>query len=117
MRQIVKTSFTEMLGIEHPVLVAPMFLISNSEMVIAALEAGATAAIPALNYRTDEAMIAAIEEIRQKSSKPFGFNLIVNKSNPRFKKQLETLCKMKVDYIITSLGSPEEVIKRCKPLA
>ncbi|MDO8897077.1 MAG: nitronate monooxygenase [Bacteroidales bacterium] len=116
MRQIVKTTFTEMLGIEHPVLVAPMFLISNSEMVIAALEAGATAAIPALNYRSEEAMIAAISEIRQKCSKPFGFNLIVNKSNPKFLRQLEVLCQMKVDYIITSLGSPEEVIKRCKPL-
>jgi len=109
-------TLTEMLGIEYPVLVAPMFLISNSAMVIAALESGATAAIPALNYRTDEALRKAFHEIRSKSKKAFGFNLIVNKSNPKYKKQLNTLCDLRVDYIITSLGSPAEVIKNCKPL-
>jgi len=107
---------SKLLGIQFPVLVAPMFLISNAAMVIEALEAGATAAIPALNYRTDEAMRKAIAEIRNKSNKPFGFNLIVNKSNPKYKGQLQTLCELKVDFIITSLGSPEEVIKKCKPL-
>ncbi len=111
-----KVTLREMLGIQQPVLVAPMFLISNATMTKAALDTGATAAIPALNYRTDEALRQAIGDIRKHSSKPFGFNLIVNKSNPRYKAQLNTLCEMKVDYIITSLGSPEEVIKRCKPL-
>ena len=111
-----KVTLREMLGIQQPVLVAPMFLISNATMTKAALDAGATAAIPALNYRTDEALRQAIGDIRKHSSKPFGFNLIVNKSNPKYKAQLNTLCEMKVDYIITSLGSPEEVIKRCKPL-
>jgi len=111
-----ETGFTKMLGIEFPLLVAPMFLISNSSMVVAALEAGVTAAIPALNYRTDNALREAIREIRQQTDKPFGFNLIVNKSNPSYKKQLDTLCELRVDYIITSLGSPEAVIKRCKPL-
>jgi nitronate monooxygenase len=111
-----ENGLTKMLGIEFPLLVAPMFLISNSSMVVAALEAGVTAAIPALNYRTDHALRRAIREIREHTDKPFGFNLIVNKSNLRYKKQLETLCELQVDFIITSLGSPETVIKRCKPL-
>ncbi len=111
-----RTAFTEMLGIHYPILVAPMFLISNSHMAIASLESGATAAVPAHNYRTDKALREAIQEIRQETDGVFGFNLIVNKSNPRYKKQLQTLCEMRVDYIITSLGSPVEVIKRCKPL-
>lgn len=107
---------TTMLGIDLPVMVAPMFLVSNSEMVIAALAAGGTAAIPALNFRTDAALREAVAQIRQQTDKPFGFNLIVNKSNPRYPRQLETLCELKVDYIITSLGSPELVIQKCKPL-
>lgn len=109
-------SLSGMLGIEHSLLVAPMFLISNTAMTIAALKAGATAAIPALNYRTDDALRQAIHEIRKATDKPFGFNLIVNKSNPHFMRQLDSLCALKVDFIITSLGSPELVIKRCKPL-
>lgn len=95
---------------------APMFLVSNTQMVISALEMGCTGAIPAHNYRTDAELREAILEIRNKSDKPFGFNLIVNKSNPKFRKQLRSLLDLKVDYIITSLGNPREVIENCKPL-
>jgi len=107
---------TELLGIEHPVIVAPMFLITNSDMVIAACENGATSAFPALNYRTDWELRFIIKYIRSKTDKPFGVNLIVNKSNPRYKQQLDTLVEMRVDYIITSLGNPKETIDKCKPL-
>src|SRR5690349_1551598 len=105
-----------LLGIELPMIVAPMFLISNAKMIKAALQSGATAAFPALNYRTDAELRKAIEEIRTTSSKPFGVNLIVNKSNPKYRAQLQTLLDLKVAYIITSLGSPAEVIEKCKPL-
>ncbi len=105
-----------MLGIDYPVIVAPMFLISNTKMIKAALANGVTAAFPALNYRTDAELRAAIAEIKAFSDKPFGVNLIVNKSNPKYKGQLETLLELKVGYIITSLGNPKEVIERCKPL-
>jgi len=106
----------KLLDIDYPVIVAPMFLISNTKMVIAALNAGVTAAFPALNYRTDQELRNAIQEIRSASDRPFGVNLIVNKSNPRYKPQLKTLTELTVPYIITSLGSPKEVIDQCKPL-
>ena len=44
----------------------------------------------------------------------FGFNLIVNKSNIKYKGQLEVICEEGCDFIITSLGSPEETIKQAK---
>jgi len=93
-----------------------MFLISNTKMVKAALANGITAAFPALNYRTDQELRAAIAEIKAFTDKPFGVNLIVNKSNLKYKGQLDTLLELKVGYIITSLGNPQEVIERCKPL-
>ena len=85
-------------------------------MIKAALAHGVTAAFPALNYRTDAELRKAIEDIKSATAKPFGVNLIVNKSNPKYKGQLEILLDMKVSYIITSLGSPREVIEKCKPL-
>src|SRR5688572_28801612 len=106
----------KLLGIDYPVIVAPMFLISNTKMIKAALQSGVTAAFPALNYRTDEELRAAINEIKAATNKPFGVNLIVNKSNLKYKGQLETLLELKVAFIITSLGNPKEVIGRCKPL-
>lgn len=109
------TTLDKLLGIDYPILIAPMFLVSNTKMIKAALDNGVTAAFPALNYRTDQELRAAIKEIKAFSSKPFGVNLIVNKGNPKYKSQLKTLVEMRVDYIITSLGNPKEVIEQCKP--
>jgi nitronate monooxygenase len=101
-----------MLGIDFPVIMAPMFLVSNEKMILEALNSGITGAIPALNYRTLDELRSAIKWIKSKSSKPFGINLIVNKSNFKYKEQLRICCEEKVDFIITSLGSPEETIKK-----
>lgn len=105
-----KAELSEMLGIKYPIIMAPMFLVSNVDMIVAGIEAGITGAIPALNYRTTEELRAAIREIRSRAKGPFGINLIVNKSNFLYKEQLQIICEEKVDFIITSLGSPEETI-------
>ncbi len=103
-----------MLGIQYPIIMAPMFLVSNTAMIVAALESGITAAFPALNYRTDKELRDAIAEIRSKTNKPFGVNLIVNKSNFKYKGQLQTCVELHVNFIITSLGNPKETIEQCK---
>jgi nitronate monooxygenase len=106
---------SDILGIEYPIILAPMFLVSNAKMLIAASKSGITGAVPALNYRTDEDFRKAIKEIKASSDGPMGINLIVNKSNPKMPQQLKTAVELGVDYIITSLGNPAEVIKQCKP--
>lgn len=116
MKNAISTSFSELMGIDYPIIMAPMFLVSNTKMIIEALNNGITAAIPALNFRTDDAFRKTITEIKEATDKPMGVNLIVNKSNIKYKKQLETCIDLKVDFIITSLGSPKEVIDKCKPL-
>lgn len=112
----VKNGLTDLLNIDFPLIVAPMFLVSNETMTIAALQSGVTACIPALNWRTDQAMRQGIASIRAQTKGPIGINLIVNKSNIHYKRQLATCADLGVDYIITSLGSPKEVIEVCKPL-
>jgi len=109
----IKTDLTEMLGIKYPIIMAPMFLVSNAEMTIEAIKSGITGAIPALNYRTDEAFREALKKIKDEANGPFGINLIANKSNFRLDEQLKTCVEMKVDFIITSLGSPEKIIQEC----
>ncbi|OYT17373.1 MAG: 2-nitropropane dioxygenase [Bacteroidetes bacterium 4572_77] len=110
-----QTKLQELLQIEHPIIMAPMFLVNNTKMMIAALDSGISAAIPALNYRSDEDFRKALEEVKAASDKAFGVNLIVNKSNIKYKAQLQSCIDKKVDFIITSLGSPQEVIEKCKP--
>lgn len=111
-----KTALTELLNIDYPIIMAPMFLVSNTDMIVAALESGITGCIPALNFRTIEELERGIKEIKSRSTKPFGINLIVNKSNIHAQKQLHKCLDLGVNYFITSLGSPEEVIRESKKL-
>ena len=109
-----QTKLTELLNIKYPIIQAPMFLVSNVAMVTEAMKAGIAGCIPALNYRTLDELRAAIRElhVNKVEGGSFGFNLIVNKSNLKYKGQLEVLCEEGCDFIITSLGSPEETINQ-----
>ena len=110
----IETPLTKMLGMRYPIILAPMFLISNKTMSIEAIKAGIAPCIPALNWRTIEQMKIDVIAIKEAVKGPIGINLIVNKSNVYFEKQLEACVDLNVDFIITSLGSPESVIKACK---
>lgn len=110
-----KISLSELIEIRHPIIMAPMFLVTNTKMMIEALNSGIGACIPALNYRTDKELRDAIREIRTNTtSKALGINLIVNKSNTRMQQQLKTCIDLEVNFIITSLGNPKEVIESCR---
>lgn len=102
----------DILHIQYPIIMAPMFLVSNTKMVISAMNNGIAGCIPALNYRTLLELENALKTLNLNKVKggSFGFNLIVNKSNIKYKKQLETICSMGCDFIITSLGNPKESI-------
>ena len=109
-------SLATILNIKYPLIMAPMFLVSNTKMVIEGMKSGVAGCIPALNYRTLDELREAIRELKENKVEggSFGFNLIVNKSNIKYKDQLNVLCEEGVDFIITSLGSPEETIKKAK---
>lgn len=109
-----KPTLTSLLNINRPLIMAPMFLVSNTKMVIEGMKSGVAGCIPALNYRTLEELRDSVIELRaaKVDGGSFGYNLIVNKSNIKYKDQLAVLCEEKVDFIITSLGSPEETIKQ-----
>lgn len=111
--QPIVTSLTSLLGIPYPIIMAPMFLVSDVNMVIAATKAGITGAIPALNYRNDKEFRNALAELKDKTEGPYGINLIANKSNLRLKEQLKTCLDYKVNYVITSLGNPHQIVQKC----
>lgn len=112
-----KPLLTEILGITHPIIMAPMFLVSNVAMLKSGMENGIAACVPALNYRTIEELKAAIVELKAAKvpGGAFGINLIVNKSNMKYPAQLDAACELGVDFIITSLGSPRLVLEKAKP--
>lgn len=113
-----KASFIQDLAL--PVVAAPMFLISNPELVIACCKNGIVGTFPALNQRSSEGFEAWLVEIKTalqafesetgKKAAPFGVNLIVHPTNPRLEADLKICVKHKVPLIITSLGAVSQVV-------
>ena len=106
-----ETDFTRLMNIHLPILAAPMFLVSNEDIVVEASEAGALGTFPALNYRPIEKYRDALKAIRARTKKPIGVNIIVNKSNARQKEDLKWALNADVELFITSLGNPKAVIE------
>ncbi len=106
----IQTTFTDLMKCDLPIIGAPMFLVSNVEMVVAVSEAGGVGTFPALNYRPIEEYQKALKEMKSRTKKPIGVNIIVNKSNTRQNDDLRHALDAGVNLFITSLGSPKNVI-------
>jgi nitronate monooxygenase len=107
----IETQFTKLMKIDLPIIAAPMFLVSNEDIVVEASEAGALGTFPALNYRPIEKYRAALQAIRTRTKKPIGVNIIVNKTNTRQDEDLKWALDSGVELFITSLGSPKKIIQ------
>ena len=103
-----------------PVVAAPLFIISNPDLVMAQCKAGVVGSFPALNARPesmlDEWLAQITEELDSyqkanpdKKVAPFAVNQIVHTSNNRLQHDLEMCVKYKVPIVITSLGAVPEV--------
>ena len=103
-----------------PVIGAPLFIVSNPDLVIAQCKAGIVGSFPALNARPqpllDEWLHRITEELAawdrdnpDRPAAPFAVNQIVHRSNERLQEDMATCAKWKVPIVITSLGAIEEL--------
>src|SRR5258708_599642 len=99
-----------------PLIAAPMFLVSGPALVKAACRAGVIGAFPTANCRTVGELDRWLAEIKAETAggAPFCPNLIVHRSNPRLAEDLAAVVRAKVEMVITSVGSPEAVMKPLK---
>ena len=104
-----------------PVIGAPLFIVSNPDLVIAQCKAGIVGSFPALNARPAEELDVWLRRITSelaeykaahpgKKVAPFAVNQIVHQSNDRLQHDVEMCVKHEVPVIITSLRAPTEVI-------
>ena len=105
-----------------PLIGAPMFIVSNPELVIAQCTSGIVGSFPALNARPLEALhdwIAQIKDALQAHKEthpddpvaPFAVNQIAHLSNERLLADMEVCVRHEVPIIITSLRPPEDIVK------
>ena len=98
-----------------PVVAAPMFLISNPQLVLACCRNGVVGSFPALNQRDSSGFKAWLEEIEAglallDNPAPYAVNLIVHNSDERLEADLAICIEHKVPIVITSLGAVKEVV-------
>jgi nitronate monooxygenase len=103
-----------------PAIGAPLFIVSNPDLVIAQCKAGIVGSFPALNarpqslldewlHRITEELAAWDRENPDRLAAPFAVNQIVHRSNDRLQQDMATCAKWKVPIVITSLGAIVEV--------
>ena len=107
-------------GLAVPVIGAPMFIISQPDLVIAQCKAGVIGTFPSLNARPEHVLDEWLDRIQtelaahdaqhpERPSAPFGVNLIVHKTNSRLMHDLEVCVKHQVKIVITSLGARPDI--------
>lgn len=103
-----------------PVIAAPLFIISNPDLVIAQCTAGIVGSFPALNARPADQLGPWIRRIQDaladwdahhpdRPAAPFAVNQIVHRSNTRLDHDLTVCLDHRVPLYITSLGARPEL--------
>jgi enoyl-[acyl-carrier protein] reductase II len=100
---MIKTRFTEMLGIKHPLMLAGMNWITTPKIVSAVCNAGGLGILATAASTAEEAR-KQIQEIRKLTDKPFGINQVL--IGPNAKENIAVAIEEKVPIINYSLGKP-----------
>lgn len=100
-----------------PLVVAPMFLVSNPAMTLAACSRGVMGSFPAHSTRTREGFVEWLDEMERgldaiENPAPWAVNLVVHPTNARMEGDLELCIERKVPVVLTSKGAPDEVFGR-----
>src|SRR5579863_5044869 len=74
---MLKTRFTELFGIKHPILQGGMQWVGRAELVSAVANAGALGFLTALTQPSPEALVREIARCRTMTDAPFGVNLTI----------------------------------------
>ena len=107
------TPLSKKLGLRYPIVSAPMFIVSNPDMMVACAEAGILGTMPTLNARNASDLRASIEYIRRKTDKPFGLNMTIRMTDPdRLEADIQTCLEFEVPVIVTSYGNPTDIVRR-----
>ena len=98
-----------------PVLCAPMFIVSNPDLVIAQCKSGVIGSFPALNARPKEALDEWLSRIKAElaadsKAAPFAVNQIIHPSNERLEHDIALCIQHEVPLIITSLSAPTAIV-------
>ncbi|HUP90946.1 MAG TPA: nitronate monooxygenase family protein [Solimonas sp.] len=105
-----------------PAIGAPLFIVSNPDLVIEQCKAGIVGSFPALNARPEPVLEEWLQRITSELAEfkranpqakvaPFAVNQIVHTTNTRLQHDVDLCAKYKVPIQITSLSAPDAVVE------
>src|SRR6266478_4714099 len=109
---MLRTRFTEMFGVEHPIVQGGMQWVGRAELVSAVANAGALGFLTGLTQPTPEDLAKEIARCREMTDKPFGVNLTILptiKPVP-YDEYMDAIIKSGVKIVETAGNNPEKYI-------
>ncbi|WP_324739846.1 nitronate monooxygenase family protein [Tsuneonella sp. CC-YZS046] len=111
-----KTRFTELLGIEHPIVQGGMMWVGYAELAAAVSNAGGLGIITALTQPTPDDLRREIDRCRTMTDKPFGVNLTILPSvnPPPYAEYRQAIIDSGVTIVETAGYKPQEHVDEFK---
>lgn len=113
---MIRTRFTEMFGVEHPIAQGGMQWVGTAELVSAVANAGALGFLTALTQPTPEALMKEIARTREMTDKPFGVNLTILPSitPPPYDEYRRAIIESGIKAVETAGYKPQEHVDAFK---
>jgi enoyl-[acyl-carrier protein] reductase II len=105
---MIRTRLTELLDIEHPVMLAGMGGVSYHRLVAAVSEAGGIGTLGASTMRTEELPVE-MNKVRELTAKPFGVDLLTAVPG-QVEAGLDDVIKGGATIFVAGLGVPRDVV-------
>jgi NAD(P)H-dependent flavin oxidoreductase YrpB (nitropropane dioxygenase family) len=107
----VRTALTDLVGVEHPIVQTGMGWVAGPRLVTATAEAGGLGILASATMTFDE-LVAAIDEVRARTTRPFGVNLRADAADAS--ERVDLLIDKGVRVASFALAPKEEFIARLK---
>ncbi|MFZ5733454.1 MAG: NAD(P)H-dependent flavin oxidoreductase [Pseudomonadota bacterium] len=113
---MLKTRFTELAGVEHPIVQGGMQWVGRAELVAAVANAGALGFITALTQPTPEDLTKEIKRCREMTDKPFGVNLTILPAikPPPYAEYRQAIIESGIKIVETAGNKPQEHVDEFK---
>jgi len=116
---VIRTRFTEIFGVDHPLMQGGMQWVGRAELVAAVANAGALGTLTALTQPTPEALATEIARCRELTDKPFAVNLTIlpTISPPPYSEYRRAIIESGVKIVETAGANPAEHLREFKRLS
>jgi len=117
---LLQTRFTNQLNVKYPLICGAMYPCSNPELVAAVSESGGLGIVQPISlvYVHGHDLRKGLQYIRSLTQKPFGMNIIVEKSSKLYQERMEHYLDIALEegcrFFITALGNPKWVVNKVK---